>query len=155
MEPGKDSTNMVGWSAGCGESYLSGAGSAGRNSTAARQQGRRPSTPLLTLFLVVGFVWSASAQQVDPKLVGNWRTYDGPCRPCVLSIQKNGTVKFNHTGTELEVSSQITPDPGIKLTLPLGGTLDLAFTKSSKYLVGYYNDPNQSRPNQPVAFRRK
>ena len=27
------------WSAGCGESYLSGAGSAGRNSTAERQQG--------------------------------------------------------------------------------------------------------------------
>src|SRR4051794_25054050 len=38
-------TNMVGWSAGCGESYLSGAGSAGRNSTAERQHGRRPSTP--------------------------------------------------------------------------------------------------------------
>ena len=45
MEPGKDKTNMVGWSAGCGESYLSGVGSAGRNSTAARQHGRRPSTP--------------------------------------------------------------------------------------------------------------
>ena len=111
---------------------------------------------VLTLFLVVGFMRSASAQQqVDPNLVGNWRTYDGPCRPCVLSIQKDGTVKFNHTGTELEVSSQITPDPGIKLTLPRGGTLDLALTKSSKNLVGYYNDPNQSRPNQPVAFRRK
>src|SRR5215831_7661087 len=112
---------------------------------------------VLTLFLVVGFVWSASAQQqVDPNLVGNWRTYDGPCRPCVLSIQKDGTVKFNHTGAELEVSgSQITPDPGVKLTLPLGGTLDLALTKSSKNLVGYYNDPNQSRTNQPVAFRRQ
>ena len=111
---------------------------------------------VLTLFLVVGFVWSASAQQpVDPKLIGNWQTYDGPCRPCVLSIQKDGTVKFNHTGTDLEVSSQITPDPGIKLTLPRGGALDLSLTKSSKNLVGYYNDPNQSRPNQPVAFRRK
>src|SRR5712691_10727325 len=33
------------WSAGCGESYLSGAGSAGRKSTAERQHGRRPSTP--------------------------------------------------------------------------------------------------------------
>ena len=45
MEPGEDNTNRVGWSAGCGESYLSGAGSAGRNSTAERQHGRRPSTP--------------------------------------------------------------------------------------------------------------
>jgi hypothetical protein len=53
---------------------------------------RHHSTSLLTLFLVVGFMWSASAQQqVDPKLVGNWQTYDGPCRPCVLSIQKSGT----------------------------------------------------------------
>ena len=45
MEPGEDNTNRVGWTAGCGESYLSGAGSAGRNSTAERQHGRRPSTP--------------------------------------------------------------------------------------------------------------
>ena len=30
---------MVGWSAGCGESYLSGAGSAGWKPTAERQQG--------------------------------------------------------------------------------------------------------------------
>ena len=37
------------WSAGCGESYLSGAGSAGRNSTAERQHGRRPSTPFFRL----------------------------------------------------------------------------------------------------------
>jgi phosphoglucomutase len=38
MERGKDS-NTVGWSAGCGESYLSSAGSAGRKPTAGRQQG--------------------------------------------------------------------------------------------------------------------
>jgi hypothetical protein len=36
---------MVGWTAGCAERYLSGAGSAGRNSTVVRQHGRRPSTP--------------------------------------------------------------------------------------------------------------
>jgi len=111
---------------------------------------------VFTLFLLVGFVRGASAQQVDPKLVGDWRTYDGPCRPCVLSIQKNGTVTFNHTGTMLEVvGSQITADLGVNLTLPLGGKLELALTKSSKYLVGYYTDPSQSRSNQPVAFRRK
>ena len=45
MEPGKDKASMVGWTAGCGESYLSGAGSAGRKSTVERQHGRRPSTP--------------------------------------------------------------------------------------------------------------
>ena len=26
------------------------------------------------LFLLVGFVWSVSAQQMDPKLVGTWET---------------------------------------------------------------------------------
>src|SRR5437016_7480046 len=36
------------WTAGCGESYLSGAGSAGRKSTVERQHGRRPSTPWFT-----------------------------------------------------------------------------------------------------------
>src|SRR4029434_10470289 len=41
-ENAKSSRN---WTAGCGESYLSGAGSAGRKSTAERQYGRRPSTP--------------------------------------------------------------------------------------------------------------
>ena len=39
METGKDKTNMVGWNAGCGESYLSGVGSAGRKPPAERQQG--------------------------------------------------------------------------------------------------------------------
>jgi hypothetical protein len=111
---------------------------------------------VLALFLLVGFVWSASAQQVDPELVGDWETHDGPCRPCVLSIQGNGAVQFDHSGTALEVvGAQITAEPGVNLTLPLGGKLELALTKSSKYLVGYYTDPNQSRSNQPVAFRRK
>jgi hypothetical protein len=41
----ENATSSRNWSAGCGESYLSGAGSAGRNSTAKRQHGRRPSTP--------------------------------------------------------------------------------------------------------------
>jgi hypothetical protein len=111
---------------------------------------------VLTLFLLVGFVWSASAQQVDSGLVGDWETTDGPCHPCVLSIQGNGGVKFDLSGTALEViGAQITADPGVNVTLPLGGKLELALTKSSTYLVGYYTDPNQSRSNQPVAFRDK
>src|SRR5262245_23943780 len=108
---------------------------------------------VLALFLLVGFVWSASAQQVDPQLVGNWRTYDGPCRPCVLTIQKNGTVKFNYSGTDLEVvGSQITPDPGVKLTLPLSGTLDLSLTKSSKYLVATTTTLTKVVPINPSRF---
>ena len=37
------------WTAGCAERCLSGAGRAGRNSTAGRQHGRRPSTPFQQL----------------------------------------------------------------------------------------------------------
>ena len=38
------------WNAGCGESHLSGVGSTGRNSTVARQHGRRPLTPYRILY---------------------------------------------------------------------------------------------------------
>ena len=45
---------------------------------------------VLTLFLVMGLVGSVSAQQIDSKLVGVWETHDGPCSPCVLTIQEGG-----------------------------------------------------------------
>src|SRR6266403_4833711 len=44
----ENATGSRSWTAGCGESYLSGAGSAGRKSTVERQHGRRPSTPWFT-----------------------------------------------------------------------------------------------------------
>ena len=111
---------------------------------------------VFTLFFVVSFAWSASAQQVDPGLVGDWETTDGPCSPCILSIQANGTVNFDYSGSPIQVvAAQITPEPGVHMMLPRGGKLDLALTKSSKYLVGYYTDWTQTRNDQPVAFRRK
>src|SRR5256885_6328613 len=61
------------WTAGCGESYLSGAGSAGRKSTVERQHGRRPSTPWCTAlqsrpmeFLDFTSVTLAEFQQLVP-----------------------------------------------------------------------------------------
>ena len=111
---------------------------------------------VLTLGLLVGLVCSGSAQQkVDPELVGTWETTDGPCTPCTLTIQGDGTVTFAQAGTALDVSGQVTPDPGVTLMLPRGGKLDLALTKSSKYLVGYYSSWSQTRDNVPVSFRRK
>jgi hypothetical protein len=48
---------------------------------------------VLTLFLVVGFVWSASAQQqVDPNLVGNWPAI--PAEPSSLVITKSAALAF-------------------------------------------------------------
>src|SRR5262249_4882897 len=106
--------------------------------------------------LLVGFVWSASAQQVDPKLVGDWETHDGPCKPCTLSIQANGKVQFDLSGTALEIiGAQVTPEPGVDIILPLGGKLSLSLTKSSNMLVGFYTNHTETRRDQPVAFRHK
>jgi hypothetical protein len=111
---------------------------------------------VLTLFLLVGFVWSASAQQVDSKLVGDWVTTDGPCKPCTLSIQANGTVTFDHSGSAIQVvAAQVNPEPGVDVILPLGGKLDLKLTTGSNMLVGSYTNYTQTRLDQAVAFRRK
>lgn len=111
---------------------------------------------VLTLFLLVGFVWGASAQQVDSGLVGEWETTDGTrCRPCMLIIPASGPVKFTLAGSLVEViHAQGTDDPGIRVILQAGGKLDLGLTKSG-WLVGYYTDPHSSFRNTPVSFRRK
>src|SRR5262245_52343018 len=102
---------------------------------------------VLTLFLLVGLVCSASAQQSDPALVGDWETTDGPCRPCILRIQPNGTLKFfDSVGSEVEIiGGRVTPEPGVDLMFPLGGKLDISLTKSSNMLVGYYTNRYESR----------
>jgi hypothetical protein len=111
---------------------------------------------VLTLFLLVGFVWSASAQQVDPKLVGDWQTTDGPCKPCTLSIQENGRVTFDHSGSAIQVvAAQVNADPGVNVMLPQGGRLDLRLTTGSNMLVGFYTNFTQTRMDQAVAFRRR
>jgi hypothetical protein len=111
---------------------------------------------VLTLFLLVGFVWSAGAQQADPRLVGDWETTDGPCKPCILKVQQNGAMKFFFPAdNELEIfAARVTPEPGVDLMLPLGGKLELGLTKSSNMLVGYYTDRFGSHKD-PVMFRRK
>jgi hypothetical protein len=111
---------------------------------------------MFTLCLLVGFVCSAGAQQTDPNLVGNWETRDGPCSPCVLTIQADGGVKFTLSGNALEVvAAQITPEPGVNVILPQGGKLELALTKSSKYLVGSFTNYTEGTKSHPVAFRYK
>jgi hypothetical protein len=111
---------------------------------------------VLTLFLLVGFVWGVSAQQVDPGLVGDWETNDGPCSPCILTIQADGTVKFVQSGTPLTlIGYQITPEPGVNVVGPLGGKLDLSLTRASTMLVGYFTTYTEALRHQPVAFRRK
>jgi hypothetical protein len=107
------------------------------------------------LFLLVGLVWSVSAQQIDPKLVGTWETHDGPCSPCMLTIQPDGKVSFTQAGSDIQVVfSRGTPEPGIDLIFPLGGKADLKLMKSNA-LVGFYTNPNRPENQVLVAFQRK
>lgn len=114
---------------------------------------------VLMLCLLVGVVWSASAQQepMDPNLVGIWESKDGPCSPCILAIKEGGSVVFTLAGSEIQiVFSRFTPDPGIDLMFPLGGKVDLVLSKSGHYLMGTYTSVrNQVRNNQTVSFTRK
>ena len=120
---------------------------------------KRMKWSVLTLFLLVGFVWSAnaqqSAQQMDPKLVGTWETHDGPCSPCMLTIQANGTVSFTQAGEAVSVVySTVTPGPGIDLVFPAGGKAELSLSKAG-VLMGFYTKASRSERFTPVAFQRK
>ena len=110
---------------------------------------------VLTLFLLVGFVWSANAQQIDPDLVGIWESHDGPCTPCTLTIEANGAIGFALAGSAVQVVfSQVTPGPGIDLAFPLGGKAELSLSKAN-VLVGFYTNPQRAIRYVMVAFRRK
>ena len=108
------------------------------------------------LFLLAGFVCSVCAQSMDARLVGAWETYDGPCNPCILTIPASGKVPLTQVGDPIEVMyAQATPEPGIDVILPQGGTLDLAFNKKGNRLAGYYTNWTQTRTNVLVVFDRK
>jgi hypothetical protein len=112
---------------------------------------------VLTLFLLVGFVWSASAQQIDSKLNGTWESLDGSCRPCLLSIQEGGKVSFTYGSGPVQVTYvRGTPEAGIDVILEQGGKLDLKLNKKGTYLLGYYTSwDGQARKDVPVSFERK
>lgn len=111
---------------------------------------------MFMLCLLVGFVWSANAQQIDPQLVGTWESTDGPCTPCALTIHPNGTVDFALGGSAVQVVfSQGTPGPGIDLVFPLGGKADLTLSTNGKLLIGFYTNPRAAQRYVPVAFQRK
>ena len=107
------------------------------------------------LFLLVGFVWRVSAQQMDPKLAGTWETTDGPCTPCTLTIQANGQLTFDEAGSQLQiVFSSYTPAPGVDLVFQQGGKVSLKLSKDT-VLVGFYTKPTQPNRYDIVAFHRK
>jgi hypothetical protein len=110
---------------------------------------------VLALCLLVGFVWSANAQEVDPKLVGTWVTDDGICSPCTLTIPATGSVSFTQANEPVQVVfSQIVPGPGINLTFPLGGKVELSLSKTDM-LIGFYQRPQRTEAYSIVAFRKR
>jgi hypothetical protein len=108
------------------------------------------------LLLFVGLVSNASAGSIDSKLYGTWTSYDGPCSPCQMNIQSSG-VTFTQVGDAITVVSAIgTPEPGIDVILQAGGELDLALTKKSDYLIGFYTRYGATQQgSDPVTFARK
>jgi hypothetical protein len=108
------------------------------------------------LFLLVGFVWSVNAQQMDPKLAGTWESYDGPCTPCTLTVQANGQLTMAQAGFDIQVVfSTYTPAPGIDLAFQNGGKANLKLSKNDKTLVGFYMNPIRAESYDIVAFHRK
>jgi hypothetical protein len=98
---------------------------------------------------------ATTASVVDPNLVGVWESRDNPCSPCTLTINADATTSFALAGSDVQiVFSQVTPEPGIDLVFPLGGTADLALSKSN-VLMGFYTSPRQPDSKRIVAFRRK
>jgi hypothetical protein len=109
----------------------------------------------LTLFLLVGFVWSASAQQIDPQLVGIWESTDGPCNPCTLTIQENGAIGFAQAGSEIQiVFSNYTPAPGIDLVFRRGDRVEVSLS-TSNMLVGFYIRTSLAERFVLVTFQRR
>ena len=106
------------------------------------------------LVLLVGLVWSVSAQQMDPNLAGTWETTDGPCLPCTLTIQANGQLTFDEAGSQIQVSSSYTPAPGVDLVFQQGGMMNLKLSKDT-VLVGFYTKPTDPNTYRIVVFHRK
>ena len=98
---------------------------------------------------------ATTASVVDPNLVGVWESRDNPCSPCTLAINADATTSFALAGSDVQiVFSQVTPEPGIDLVFPLGGTADLALSKSN-VLMGFYTSPRQPDSKRLVVFHRK
>lgn len=98
---------------------------------------------------------ATTASVVDPNLVGIWESRDNPCSPCTLTINADATTSFALAGSDVQiVFSQVTPEPGIDLVLPLGGKADLALSKSN-VLMGFYTNPRQPEDKRLVVFHRK
>src|SRR5215468_5174887 len=93
------------------------------------------------LVLLVGLVWSVSAEQMDPKLAGTWETTDRHCPPCTLTIQANGQLTFDEAGSQIQIAfSSYTHATGVDLVFQQGCMMKLKLSHDT-VLVVFYTKP--------------
>jgi hypothetical protein len=104
--------------------------------------------------LLVGFVWSASAQQKYSDLIGDWLATGVPgCSPCQVSIQgvkDDGTliVRSTMAGDYVESWGEAKRDGeriGIHLVMAGGSTFDLTLSKDGEFLQGFAESYSRDR----------
>ena len=95
--------------------------------------------------LLVGLVWSASAQQQYSELIGDWHgTGVFGCSPCQVSIQgvqDDGTLilKSSIAGDPVQSWGEAKRDGDridVRLVMSGGSTFDLRLSKNGEYLQG-------------------
>ena len=95
--------------------------------------------------LLVGFVWSANAQQKYSELIGDWHgTGVFGCSPCQVSIQgvqEDGKLilKSSIAGDPVESWGEAKHDGDridVRLVMSGGSTFDLRLSKNGEYLQG-------------------
>jgi hypothetical protein len=95
--------------------------------------------------LLVGFVWSASAQQQYSELIGDWHGRGVPgCSPCqvnIQSVQEDGKLilKSSIAGDYVESWGEAKRDGDridVHLVMSGGSTFDLTLSKNGEYLQG-------------------
>ena len=100
---------------------------------------------LLIGCLLVGFVWSANAQQKYSELIGDWHgTGVSGCSPCQVSIQgvqEDGKLilKSSIAGDPVESWGEAKHDGDridVHLVMSGGSTFDLTLSKNGEYLQG-------------------
>jgi hypothetical protein len=101
---------------------------------------------LLIGCLLVGLVWSASAQQKYSELIGDWHgTGVAGCAPCQVSIQgvqDDGKLilKSSIAGDYVESWGEAKHDGDridVHLVMSGGSTFDLRLSKNGEYLQGF------------------
>ena len=119
---------------------------------------------LLIGSLLVGLVWSASAEQNYAALIGDWRGTGVPgCSPCQVSIQgvpENGQLILRSSMAGVYVESWGTAKRDgksivVHIILSGASTLDLKLSKNGEFLQGFAESYTRERRGSVSLHRVK